>query len=176
MRIIPNLISLSRVFLSLYLLWTEPLSFEFYTIYIICVLTDVFDGLIARKMGVASLFGAKLDSFADLIMYIVLLGIIFSFIGIQYWVLIWVLIICILRLTSIIITFIKYKNFAMLHTYSNKLTAIAIFITILLLNSFNIDVLLFIVLFIATIAAFEELIIHLSSKKLEENKKSIFKG
>ena len=49
----------------------------FFAIYALTGLTDVLDGWIARKMGSASQFGAKLDSVADLIFYAVMLIMIF---------------------------------------------------------------------------------------------------
>ena len=58
--------SLVLPFLTLYSVW-------FFVVYTITGLTDALDGWIARKTGMDSEFGAKLDSVADLLLYSVLL-------------------------------------------------------------------------------------------------------
>ena len=73
LKSIPNWLSLSRIFLSLALLFLEPLSLSFYAMYIACGLSDMLDGFIARKTGTTSTLGAKIDSLADLVMAGVLL-------------------------------------------------------------------------------------------------------
>ncbi len=68
----PNLLSLSRiVFLpGLFLL----IHFEYHTLFLIAYIligsTDVFDGMLARKLNQVSHFGKELDSLADLLFYI----------------------------------------------------------------------------------------------------------
>lgn len=68
MRIVPNCITLSRISLALMLLFLTPLSSAFLTIYLLCGLTDLIDGFIARKTGTTSSLGAKLDSAADTVL------------------------------------------------------------------------------------------------------------
>lgn len=48
-------------------------STPFYILYMICGLSDVLDGIIARKTNTASSFGARLDTIADFIFVTVLL-------------------------------------------------------------------------------------------------------
>ena len=67
MKNLANYISLSRIVLAILLLFTKPLSFIFFITFIICGITDVLDGYIARTYGLSSDFGAKLDSFADIV-------------------------------------------------------------------------------------------------------------
>ena len=54
---------------SLMLWMISPRTLLFFIIYSIAGITDVLDGWVARKYGLASSFGAKLDSVADLLFY-----------------------------------------------------------------------------------------------------------
>lgn len=48
MKSIANYISIARIFLALTLALTKPLSIAFFTIYLVCGISDFFDGYIAR--------------------------------------------------------------------------------------------------------------------------------
>ena len=178
MKSIANYISTSRIFLSLTLAFTKPLSIAFFVIYLVCGISDVFDGYIARKTGTTSKLGAKLDSIADLLMVvvltIVLYPIIISIFSLTVIIIIWIVIIGIIRVVSMIVVFIKYKTFGILHTYGNKITGLVLFAFPLSLAFVKLDVLMYIICVVASISALEELFIHLSSNELLINKKSIF--
>jgi CDP-diacylglycerol--glycerol-3-phosphate 3-phosphatidyltransferase len=174
MKSIPNFISISRIFFSLILIFVKPLSIAFYAIYIICGLSDIIDGFVARKTGTASNLGAKLDSMADLIMTGVLLLVLYSIINPATEVLIWIVLIGIVRLASMAVTLKKYKTYAVLHTYGNKVTGIVLFTFPMFLPYIHVTVLINIICVVASISAIEELIIQLTSKKLKLNRQSIF--
>ena len=97
MKSIPNYISFSRIFFSLVLILVIPLSLAFFVIYIICGLSDIMDGFIARKTLTISTLGAKLDSIADMIMIGVLLFILYPIINPSTKIINWVISIAILR-------------------------------------------------------------------------------
>ena len=69
MKNIPNTLSLIRMALSVILLFINN-RFIFLTIYLICGLSDVLDGYIARRYRLETNLGAKLDSLADFIFFI----------------------------------------------------------------------------------------------------------
>ena len=175
MKIIPNCISFSRIIFSLILLFIKPLSLAFYAIYIICGFSDIMDGFIARKTESTSILGVKLDSLADMIMIGVLLFIFYPIVNPSRVVLTWVVLIAIIRFTAMFVAMKKYKTFAMLHTYGNKITGLVLFIFPILLHYVNATVLLYIICAVASISAIEELIIQLTSHQLQLNKQSIFK-
>jgi CDP-diacylglycerol--glycerol-3-phosphate 3-phosphatidyltransferase len=156
------------------LILVEPLSVEFYTIYIICGLSDMVDGFIARKTGTASRLGAKLDSIADLVMVVVLIIVLYPIVNLTIEIIIWIILIGITRLASMIVVIKKYKTFAILHTYGNKITGIVLFIFPILLTYIHTNAPIYIVCIIASISAIEELIIQLTSNQLQLNKQSIF--
>ena len=65
MKRIPDLLSASRIVLCLPLLLVDAMTLPFWVLYLIAGLTDILDGFLARRWGVESKFGARLDSLAD---------------------------------------------------------------------------------------------------------------
>lgn len=174
MKNIPNILSSSRIVLSIVLLTTKPLSLPFVLIYLICGISDILDGYIARKMQTATNIGARLDSVADLIMIMVLIVLLYPIINPPAAVVVWIGIIALIRIISVITVLIKYKSFAMLHTYGNKITGLILFIFPLSLSFTVSPMVIYVICTIASISAVEELLIQLSSKELQVNRKSIF--
>lgn len=174
MRNIPNIVTILRIALSLSLLIIKPLSPLFFIIYIICGLSDFLDGYIARKMCITSNLGAKMDSVADMTFVIVMFIILVPLVKVPKYILLWIVLISIIRIISIIIVLCKYHTFAVLHTYANKVTGITLFSFPLLLNFVDVCILAWIVCFVATLSAIEEMIIHIYSKKLSNDISGIF--
>jgi CDP-diacylglycerol--glycerol-3-phosphate 3-phosphatidyltransferase len=173
MKSLANYISAARIILVLSLVLTEPLSAAFFTIYILSGISDMLDGYIARKTHTESKLGEKLDSAADLIMVTVLIILLYPVIDPPFSILLWVFIIGFIRVVSLIIVFVKYKTFAVLHTYGNKATGFILLVFPLLLKITS-DVTMYVVCVIASISSAEELVIHLFSNELQPNRKSIF--
>ncbi|MFX1374216.1 MAG: CDP-alcohol phosphatidyltransferase family protein [Promethearchaeota archaeon] len=67
---IPNLITSSRILLTLLFVYVYFLNFFELSIilYAIAVFTDIIDGIIARKLNVCSLFGSYFDVTADFLL------------------------------------------------------------------------------------------------------------
>jgi len=173
-RTTANIISIVRIVLALGLFWVRPLSVLFYAIYLICVISDMLDGYVARKTHTESKVGEKLDSVSDLIMFIVLTIILFPIIHPTPQIISWIVIIGVIRAVSMIAVLVKYKTFAILHTYGNKITGFVLSLLPLSLAFSQIEALVYIICVIASISAIEEFFIHLSSSELRANKKSIF--
>ncbi|PYG89031.1 CDP-diacylglycerol--glycerol-3-phosphate 3-phosphatidyltransferase [Ruminiclostridium sufflavum DSM 19573] len=174
MKSLPNAISLSRILLSIFLFFTEPLSANFYIIYIICGLSDVTDGYIARKTGTLSRLGEKLDTLADMIMAVTLLIILYPVIKPESEMMYWIIVIAAVRVASILAAFVRYKELSGLHTYGNKITGIVLFIFPVLLSFINARVLIYSGCIIASISALEEFIIQMISKELKPNIRGLF--
>lgn len=154
--------------------FAKPLSIEFFAIYLVCEISDVCDGYIARRTNTTSKLGDNLDSVADLIMIVVLMFVLYPIINLTVQIIIWIVIIGIIRLVSALVVFVKYKTFEMLHTYGNRITGLILFTFPLSLVFAQSDVLIYIICVVASISAIEELFIHLMSNELRINKKSIF--
>jgi CDP-diacylglycerol--glycerol-3-phosphate 3-phosphatidyltransferase len=175
MKSIANYISITRIFLSLTLVLVKPLSIAFFTIYLLCGISDIFDGYIARKTDTTSKLGEKLDSIADLTMVVILIIVLYPLINLTVEIIVWIVSIIIIRAVSMMVVFVKYKTFVILHTYGNKITGIMLFaffpLSLVFVKS---NVFMYIICVVASISAIEELLIHISSKVLQPNKKSIF--
>lgn len=176
MKSLANGISFARIVLALTLVLVQPLSIAFILIYLVCGISDVLDGYIARKTNTVSKLGGKLDSVADLIMISVVIILLYPFIKpiMQAEIIIWIVSIGIIRLLSILVVLIKFKTFAILHTYGNKITGFLLFIVPLLMPFVQLNTYVYVICVIASLSALEELLIHLSSNELQTNKKSIF--
>ena len=72
-KYIPNIITITRIIGSIYIILLKPLSTMFFIIYSLCVISDILDGYIARKSNTSTKFGECLDSFADAIFFIIIL-------------------------------------------------------------------------------------------------------
>ncbi len=174
MKHLPNIISGFRIFCSLVLLFLKPLSALFFIIYIICGASDFLDGYIARKTKHTSQLGATIDSIADTIFFSVLLILFLPLLRIPLWILIWIGVIIIIRVTSLITGMVKYRTFAFLHTYANKATGFAVFCFPFLYNWLGLTVTAILLCGMASLSALEELIINFISKKLSRDIKSIW--
>lgn len=174
MGALPNMISIVRIILSVILLKLEPLTGIFWTVYICCGVSDMLDGYIARKINVASELGAKLDSIADFIMVVIVIMIFYPIAKPAYQILFWVVGIAAIRLLALLIGYIKFSQLAMLHTYGNKLMGILLFLLPFGAMLLSWDLLIYIICMIATIVSLELLVLQISMKHLDLNKKGIW--
>lgn len=174
MKNIPNFISITRIIVSLMLLFVMPFSFIFYILYFICGISDILDGFIARKCDASSKLGQVLDSVGDFIFICVLLYACLPVITFPLWIIGWIAFVAAIRVLSILIGFVKYHQLAFLHTYANKFTGIVLFLFPLLFWAFGKDITAIVVCGIASISAMEEVLINLKSKTLNRDIKSIF--
>lgn len=174
-KYLPNSITASRIVFSAALLLIKPLSFWFFTAYLLCVVSDILDGYIARKTKSSSQFGATLDSIADAVFIGVLLIIFIPMLRWPLWILFWIGSIALVRFISLAVGFVKYHAFAFLHTYANKLTGGLLFCFPFLYGIAGLVPTAFLICGAATLSAIEELAINLASKELSRDIRSIFK-
>jgi len=131
LRYLPNMLSLSRIVLTIALIFINPpLGLISFIVYCIAGLTDLFDGPLARRIpGGKTKIGADLDSFADLFMVIV--GIFVIMPAMEIWSVLWFSAIGILIfrvLTASISGLYKHKKILLVHTLSSKLGSLLLFI------------------------------------------------
>lgn len=174
MRLLPNTITLGRIILAMMLLFPQPLSTGFLAIYILCGLTDLIDGPLARKSGTTSSLGAKLDSIADTTLIGVSLFTLYPFLGLILGTILWIFMIGVIRISSVGIALCKFKTYASIHTYGNKLTGIILFVTPLFLPYIHHTLWTSFVCMVATLSAVEEFIIQITSRQLQLNRKGLF--
>lgn len=175
-KYVPNMLSILRIILSVLLIPLYPVDFFFIIVYLTIGLTDVLDGLIARKFGYVSDLGAKLDSIADFIFYSVYVFLflrLFSSVLDTALQMVLILIISV-RLSNMILTKLKYKKIVFVHTVANKITGLLVFLAPMILLYVNYHSLIRIIFAIALVAAIEELLISIKYSKPNLNRKSIF--
>lgn len=172
-NIVPNCISIVRVVAAACLLIVKPFSVQFMIIYMICGLSDVMDGYIARKMNASSKFGQILDSVADVVFVSIVLVVCIPVINLEPWTIGWIVLIAVIRLLSLCIGFVRYRHLALLHTYANKGAGIALFCFPLLYLAVGKDAASISVCCIAMLSAIEELLINITAKTLNRDRKSI---
>ena len=134
-----NLITSCRILLSLLLLFFPALSPGFYGLYIAAGLSDMLDGLVARRTNSASPLGARLDSLADLVFLAICLIKLLPVLALPVWLWVWVGLIALLRLVNILSGFVCRKKLVLLHTGANKLTGALLFLLPLSLGFLNIS-------------------------------------
>ena len=173
---IPNFITCIRLIGTVTLPFTKLFSTEFYIVYSVCGFSDVLDGFLARALKQSSEFGSRLDSIADLLFYFIMLLMVLPVLWANLPWPVWVAVgtIILLRLASYALAAIKYKCFASIHTYGNKLTGFAVFcvpyflpLPIMVGGCIAVCVL-------TGLSSLEEFLIHLFSKEHNSNIKSIF--
>ena len=151
-----NIITSLRIVLACIMIFTSPFSISFTVLYSLCGLSDMIDGLIARKLHTESEFGAKLDSIADLVFVGVVLLKVLPVLQIPLWLSIWIGFIAIIKLLVMLYGYVINHKLIMLHTKANKLTGFCLFL--LPLAGIFVDILLAAVpvCIVATFAAVQE--------------------
>ena len=151
-----NIITFDRVVCSIALLFCPALSTPFYILYIVAGFTDMIDGTVARKTGIVSEFGSKLDTVADFMFVAVCLIKLIPVLNIEPWMLITVGIITIIKLINIVSGFVVQKKFVTVHSVMNKITGALLFILPLTVRIIDFRYSAAIVCAIATFAAIQE--------------------
>ena len=128
MKRIPDLLSMSRIVLCLPLLMVDAMTVPFWVLYVIAGLTDILDGFLARRWGVESKLGARLDSLADFV-FVLTVGYKF-FPLLKLPATLWMMIglIALIKVANAISSYMVKRRIEFLHTRANKLTGFFLFI------------------------------------------------
>ena len=128
MKRIPDLLSMSRIVLCLPLLIVDAMTIPFWVIYLIAGLTDILDGFLARRWGVESKFGARLDSLADFVFVLVVGYKLFPWLRLPATLWMMIGLIALVKVINAISSFMVKHRIEFLHTKANKLTGFLLFI------------------------------------------------
>ncbi len=174
---LPNMITFVRILGTICLLFVRPFTLAFYIIYTISGCSDVLDGWVARATKSTSEFGAKLDSVADLLFYAMMLIRILPLLLkiLPGWIWYCIGLVLLVRLCAYLTAALKYHCFATLHTYFNKLTGFVVFLIpyvmeLEIITEYSVGICV-----IGGISSLEELLIHLSEKHYDMNRRTILK-
>lgn len=174
MKNIPNFISISRILISVILFFTLPYSPAFWTIYSACGVSDIIDGYLARKTNYSSRLGAILDSIADIVFVCAAMAVLLPTLSIPVGITLWIILVAIIKITSLLAGYYKHHTFISLHTYLNKATGFILFCFPYIYNVINTNLAAILACTVATFSAVEELVIISTSKELSTNIKGKF--
>lgn len=171
---IPNILTMIRIILSVSLMFVSLGTPVFTTIYLLCGLSDVLDGFIARKFHCETRIGSMLDSFADAFFLLIMSVRLIPDITWKGYMVLWVIAIGILKLLAYMIMFCRLREVAMLHTYFNKMTGIILFFVPVFYKMSQATVYFVILGSIATVTAIEEIILTCRMKELNTNIRGLY--
>ena len=155
-KYIANILTGSRIFGSILLLFFPVFSLKFYITYLFCGFSDMIDGTIARKTNSTSKFGNQLDTIADLVFVVVSMIKLLPAIHIPRWLWIWGGVIAVIKISNIIWGYVSKKQFISLHTIMNKVTGFFLFLLPLTIPFWGLNYIAIAVCFIATLSAIQE--------------------
>ncbi len=154
MKRLPNVISVLRIAGSISLLFCDVKGWPFWSLYVLCGLSDILDGWLARRLHAESKTGAILDSVSDIVFVACCAIRLFPVLEIPVWLCIWAGIIAIIKIVNQISALVVFKRFCFPHTLSNKLTGLLLFLTVP--GMFRSMIPISIVAALATFAALQE--------------------
>ena len=128
MKHIPNFLSALRIALCLPLILADAMTMPFWVLYVIAGTTDMLDGFLARRWGVESKFGARLDSLADIIFVLAVGYKLFPWLKLPAALWIMIGVIALVKVSNAISSYVIKHKIAFLHTIANKLTGFLLFI------------------------------------------------
>lgn len=153
---IANIITGVRIAGSILLVVTPTFSALFYAVYLICGLSDMADGAIARKTNSAGSFGARFDTIADLLFAAITLAKLLAYLPVPGWLRIWIAVIALIKAANIGSGLIRRKSLVSVHSAMNKVTGGLLFLFPLTLGSIGLKYSAVIVCSIATASAIQE--------------------
>ena len=151
-----NLITATRISCSIALLFCQPLSPSFIVVYLVAGLTDMIDGVVARRTNTASEFGAKLDTAADFVLVAVCLWKLLPELSVPLWLWLWIGGIALIKMINIISGYVIQQKHVALHTIMNKVTGILLLVLPLTLPVIELKYSAPLVCTVATFAAVQE--------------------
>ena len=101
-RHIPNIITLSRIPMAVALPFVQSSPAVFWTLYLLCGLSDILDGAVARSTGTVSRLGERLDTIADIIFVAVWIVLFIPAIDVGRWLWIWTGVIALIKVVNVI--------------------------------------------------------------------------
>ena len=122
-----NAITGLRILVSVVLLFCAAFSPIFYTLYLVAGLSDMADGIIARKTNSISEFGSRFDGVADFVFVAVCLIKILPIMDIPIWLYVWTAVIALIKIINIISGYAMQKRYVAVHTTMNKMTGALLF-------------------------------------------------
>ena len=154
MKHLPNILSLLRMVGAVALLLSNVSSILFWVLFIVCGISDIADGWLARKLKCVTRTGALLDSLADICFVACLCPLLLPILELPQWLCLWAGVIVAIKVVNQIFALVMYGCFQFPHTTANKITGFLLFISVPMVLWSIVPII--IVAAIATFAAIQE--------------------
>jgi len=134
----------------------DAMTLPFWVLYLIAGLTDMLDGFLARRWGVESQFGARLDSLADFVFVIAVGYKLLPWLKLPAT--LWMMIgfVALVKMVNVICSYVVNHRIAFLHTKANKLTGFLLFIGVMTIGQSYFVPVAWMIACIALFAAIQE--------------------
>ena len=153
MKHLPNILSSLRMVGAVALLLSNVSSSLFLVLYIVCGISDIADGWLARKIKCCTRTGALLDSLADFCFVACCAWKLVPIFELPQWLWLWAGVIVAIKVVNQLSALVKYGHCCFPHTLANKVTGFLLFIAVPM--TFCTVIPITIVASVATIAAIQ---------------------
>ena len=171
---IPDLMTGLRILLASAMLLARDVLWLFWLLYFLCGITDVLDGLLARRLNAQTLLGARLDSGADAAFAAALALSWLPRQRLPLWALAAAAGIALIKLCSGLLCRIRFGEWSFLHTYLSKAAGAAVFAALPLTELLPLKLTIGPACAVAAVAALEELIVMARLPRLDRNVRGVF--
>ena len=130
MKQLPNILSSLRIVGAVALLLSNVSSIPFWVLYIVCGISDIADGWLARKLKCVTKTGALLDSLADICFVACCAWKFLPILDLPQWLWLWAGVIVAIKIVNQISVLVMYGCFQFPHTTANKATGFLLFIAV----------------------------------------------
>ena len=155
MKHLPNILSSLRMVGAFALLLLSNVScILFGVLYIVCGISDILDGWLARKLKCVTRTGALLDSLADICFIACCAWKLLLIFELPQWLWLWAGVIVVIKVVNQLSALVMYGRCCFPHTLANKWAGILLFIAVPM--TFCTVIPIAIVAFVATFAAIQE--------------------
>lgn len=164
MKRLPILLIYSRIFISIIILLlaiTKPRYFQgiIESLITIGLLTDIFDGIIARRLKISTTKLRRMDSNVDMIFWVSVIAVSYiicpAFYKQNYWS---IGVLLFLEAVCYVVCFIKFRKEVATHAWSAKVWALTLFATLILVIDTDSSITLFRICFFVGVLSRLEII------------------
>lgn len=153
-KYVADIITGVRIVGCFFIILTPLFSPIFWASYVLCGLSDVLDGFIARKFHIESEHGATLDTVCDCIFLLVCFVTIVPVISLPLWMWCWIGVIAVCKVFFFIISYskLRYEAITKSHNFLNRITGLLLFSLPFTLGWISLEIPVFTVCVAATLA------------------------
>ncbi len=130
MKCLPNILSSLRMVGAVALLPCNVSSSTFWVLYIVCGISDIADGWLARKLKCVTKTGALLDSLADICFVACCACRILPILELPQWLWLWAGVIVAIKVMNQLSALVMYGRCRFPHTLANKWAGFLLFIAV----------------------------------------------